>query len=329
MTPNGPRATEKNQTVREARSALRLLWRSSVLPAMLILTFAIAIANVATAAQAVQADYTQLQNTKSEYARNGMDYRADLRKPAGVAESGQPGGVEQRSVANLARFDYDTLASAIVALSPARSINETLGYLGFILFPVLFFLSGLWISTAPRRARIEKAILVRAGLPRTIAARQVAILAAGVAIITLAVGTDLLARTIARAIVSSTVPIAGFRPLSVLPTQNLAGQCAAALLVLLFFGAAGIAVGAVAGSFAGPALLFLVWDLVVPILVAGDPRNWFLLLGHQVFRYSDTFQLAEPIPIPVPLAIGAAVGATAVLIGVGYLGIRIRNPRAT
>jgi hypothetical protein len=329
MTPHRPRAAAKNRTLQEAKSAVRLLWRSWILPAMLILTFAIAIGNVATAAQSVQADYTQLQHTKSEYARNGMDYSADLRKAAGVAESGQPGGVEQRTVGNLARFDYDSLASAIVALSPARSINETLGYLGFILFPMLFFLSGLWISTAPRRARIEKAILVRAGVSRTIAARQAAILAAGVAIITVAIGTDLITRTIARAVVSSTVPIADFPPLSVLPTQNLAGQWAAALLVLLFFGAAGIAVGTVAGSFAGPALLFLVWDLVVPILVAGDPRNWFVLLGHQVFQYSDTFQLAEPIPIPVPLAVGAAVGATAVLIGVGYLGIRIRNPRAT
>jgi hypothetical protein len=88
-------------------------------------------------------------------------------------------------------------------------------------------------------------------------------------------------------------------------------------------------VGATVGVFAAPAVLFLIWDLVIPFLGPNDPRNWFVVLGHGAFNYSSGFQLAPAIPLAVPLALTAALAGAVVLLGLGYLGIRIRNPLAT
>jgi hypothetical protein len=67
----------------------------------------------------------------------------------------------------------------------------------------------------------------------------------------------------------------------------------------------------------------------VPFLGAGDPRNWFVVLGHGAFDYSSGFQLAPSLPLAVPIALGAPLVGAVVFLALGYGGIRIRNPLAT
>lgn len=310
--------------IREARVELRLLWRSFVLPAVLVITALLAVGNVVNSAQAVRADYSLLQHTRAEYAHNGMDFAADLRRPAKVTSNG-----DEQTVTNLARYDYDTFATAVVAISPASSVQETLKYFGFLVFPVLFFLVGLWIATSQRRYRIEKVTLVRAGAAITVAARQLAMLIACATIVAVTLLVDVATRGIAQAVLAADLPLGTFPPLTPPPASDPVAQWGVILLVALFFGGGGVAAGAAAGVFALPAIVFLAWDLVVPIVAQHDPRNWFAVLGHAVFRYSSTFELAQPVPLAVPIAALAAGVGAAVVVALGYLGIRLRNPRAT
>jgi hypothetical protein len=310
--------------IRETRSEVRLLWRGYVLPIMLIITALLAIANVVNSAQSVRADYALLQHTKAQYAQNGMDFGADLARPAKVTSNG-----DDQTITNLARYDYDTFATAAVAIAPSSSVQETLKYFGFLVFPVLFFLVGLWLATGQRRYRLEKVTLVREGTARTIASRQLALIVAAVAIIVVTLLVDVISRGIAAAVLRADLPLGGFPPLTPAPEQNLATQCGLMLLVALFFGGGGIAVGAITGVFAVPAIVFLAWDFVVPIAAQHDPRNWFAVLGHAVFQYSGTFELAQAVPLAVPIAASAAIGGAAILIALGYVGIRLRNPRAS
>ena len=119
-----------------------------------------------------------MQHTRAEYRANGMNFDADLHKPAVVVVKG-----DVQTVTNLARYDYDSAADSIVALSPSSSVPETLKYFGFIFFPVVFFLLGLWMSTVQRRYHLEKVTLTRSGTARTMAARQLALLAAAVVVV--------------------------------------------------------------------------------------------------------------------------------------------------
>jgi hypothetical protein len=310
--------------IAEVRTELRLAWRSFVLPALLILCALIAVLNVANTAQLVRSDYSLLQHTRAEYAANHLDFAADLRKPVVVTTHGG-----QQSITNLARYDYDTMATAATAMSPASTMTESLKYFGFLIFPAIFFLLGLWMSTSQRRHHLEKATLVRAGTARTMAARQLALVASGVVVIAVVEFADVIARAITQAVLSAHIPLAAFAPLSPAPAQNPWAQWGVILLVVLFFGWGGITVGAFAGVFAIPGLAFLVWDYVVPIFAAHDPRNWFAVLGHSVFRYDTGFQLTAAIPLGVPFALVAVFVATVLLGAIGYLGIRIRNPLAT
>ena len=310
--------------IRETRIEVRLLWRGYVLPIMLIITALLAIANVVNSAQSVRADYSLLQHTKAQYAQNGMDFDADLARPAKVTSNGA-----DETITNLARYDYDTFATAAVAIAPGSSVQETLKYFGFLVFPVLFFLVGLWLATGQRRYRLEKVTLVREGTARTIASRQLALIVAAAAIIVVTLLVDVSSRAIAAAVLRADLPLSAYPPLTPAPEQNLAAQWGVMLLVTLFFGGGGIAIGAIAGVFAIPAIVFLAWDFVVPIAAQHDPRNWFAVLGHAVFQYSGAFELADAIPLAVPIAASAAIGSTAILIALGYVGIRLRNPRAS
>ena len=306
------------------RQELRLLWRGFVLPICLIVCALFAVANVSNQVNAVRSDYTLLQHTRAEYRANGMDFAADLAKPAKVVTEG-----DEQTVSNLARYDYDTFASAVVALSPASSVSQALKYFGFIFFPALFFLLGLWMSTVQRRYHLEKVTLVRTGTTRTVAARQLALILAAAITVAVTLAVDALARAIATGVVSSQLPIHTYPPLAAPPVQNVAAQWAIILLVVLFFGGAGIAVGAASGVFAIPAILFVIWDLVVPFLGPGDPRDWFVVLGHSAFGGGGGFQLAPAIPLAEPIAIVATVVGAAALLVLGYVCIRIRNPLAT
>jgi len=308
----------------QVRIELRLLWRGFVLPVCLIVCALLAVGNVANTASSVHADYGLVQHTRAEYAAHGMDFVADLKKPSKVTTSGN-----EQSVTNLARYDYDTMASAVIAISPASSATESLKYFGFLVFPLVFFLIGLWLATGQRRYRLEKVTLARAGTAKTVAARQLTVLAVAAIVTATVLVVDAAARAIATTILAAQLPLSAFSPLSPQPVQNAPAQWGVICLVVLFFGGAGIAVGAFAGVFAVPAIVFLLWDYVVPFLGAHDPRNWFDVLGHAVYTYASTFQLSPAIPLGVPVALVAVSVGAAVLLGLGYLGIRIRNPLAT
>jgi hypothetical protein len=311
-------------TLSQVRVELRLIWRGFVLPVCLIICALLAVGNVANTANSVRADYALVQHTRAEYAANGMDFAADLKKPAKVTTSG-----DEQSVTNLARYDYDTMAAAIIAISPASSVTESLKYFGFLLFPLVFFLIGLWLATGQRRYRLEKVTLVRVGTAATVAARQLTLLVVAAVVTATVLLVDVIARAIATSVLSAQLPFAAFSPLSPQPTQNPLAGWGVIALVVLFFGGAGLAVGAFAGVFAIPAIVFLIWDYVVPFLGAHDPRNWFDVLGHSVFSYASTFELSPAIPLAVPIALAAAVVGAVILLALGYLGIRIRNPLAT
>jgi len=308
----------------QVRVELRLLWRGFVLPICLIIFALLAVANAENSANALRSDYALVQHTRAEYRANGMNFAADLKKPAIVTTKGG-----EQSVSNLARYDYDTMATAVIAMSPASSVTETLKYFGFLLFPLAFFLIGLWLATGQRRYQLEKVTLVRAGPAITVLARQLTLLVVAAIVVATLLVVDVITRAIATTVLSSQLPLAVFTPLSPPPAQNSFAQWGVVLLVVAFFGGAGVAVGAFAGAFAIPAIVFLIWDYILPFLGSHDPRNWFDVLGHSVFSYATVFELAPSIPLAPPVALGAALAGTIVLTGLGYVGIRIRNPLAT
>jgi hypothetical protein len=309
------------------RSELRFAFRSFVIPIAIIVCALIAVGSAFISANAVESDYSQLQATRAQYEQRHASFEAALSKPDHVVSSG---GVT--STDNPARFDYDTMVEDIAALSPANSIQESFKFLGFLVYPIVFFLVGLWLATGQRRYRLDKVTLVRMGGPRSMASKQIAmvLIAAMCVAVTLAAGV--VTRSALYPQLASQLPLSSFHPLSPLPAQDPGQQWAVMLLVTVFFGGAGIAVGTIFGVFAIPAIVFIVYDFIVPVLGTHDPRNWLEVLGHAVFTYSMSavgFQLADPKPLALPIALGLTVTSAVILVALGYVGIRIRNPRAT
>ncbi len=304
-----------------------LAWRSFALPGLLVVCALLAIANVNNQVQSVRNDYVVLQQTKADYRTNGMDFERDLGRPAHVVTRG-----DEQSVTNLARFDYDNLTNAVAALKPASALSETLYFFCFVFFPALFFLSGLWLSTIHRRYRFEKVSLVRLGTTRTVLSRQLAMLATAAIVVIVVLAVEALARTIGSNSISGSLPLAAYPPLEPAAVENVGAQLALLLLVTVFFGGAGVAVGQLLGVLALPAIAFLLWDLVIPFLGAGDPRNWIVVLGLDAFgsRGNDGgYRLPSALPLAEPLALALTIGWGVGMIALAYFCVRIRNPLAT
>jgi hypothetical protein len=314
----------------ELSTLLRFALRSFVIPALVLVCVLLSIGNVVGAAQSVRADYAQVEHTRAEYAANHLDFEAALRQPMKATTTGN-----EQVVGNLARYDFDAMAAAVASISPSKTVPESLKFFGFLVYPALFFLLGLWLATGQRRYKLDKVALVRAGPNRTALTRQFSLAAIAAATVAATLLTDVVARSIAQAALARAVPLSLFTssasgvPLPASDPGDPLAQWGVILLVTIFFGMGGLAIGTVSGVFGAPAIVFLVWDFVVPVVGVLDPRDWFEVLGHRVFDYSAQFELAAPIPLDPRLAIAAAVVGSAVFVALGYVGIRIRNPRAT
>jgi hypothetical protein len=310
--------------INEIRTELRFAWRSFVIPAALILCALIAVANVFSAVGTLNSAYSDMQHTHAQYLSMHTDWAAAISKPDTVVTVG-----DMTTASNPARYSYDQFTTSVIDLSPGSSVPETLKYIGFIVYPALFFLIGVWLVTGQRRYRLDKVALVRAGGARGLAAKQCAlgIIAAVCVAATLAI--DVAFRSVLYAQAASSIPLYKYPPLPPIAAHSAVEQWGVALLAIMFFGAAGVAIGTFSGVFAIPAVVFLGYNFVFPILWVHDPRNWFQVLGHAAFDYSGAFELADPKPLAIPIALVASVISTLAFIGLGYVGIRIRNPRAT
>jgi hypothetical protein len=151
-------------------------------------------------------------------------------------------------------------------------------------------------------------------------------------VLVVVLGVEMVARAIGSTAISASLPLSAYPPLGSALVENVGAQLALVLLVTVFFGGAGIAVGALLGVLALPAIVFLLWDLVIPFLGPGDPRNWLVVLGLNAFGNHGNdggYHLPSALPLPEPLAFVLAVGCGLVLAALPYLGIRMRNPLAT
>ena len=310
-------------TAAQVRNELVVLVRTWALPVAVIVALALTLGNVLNGVNAVTTSVAQLTQTRAMYAENGMDFEAALRAPVTVTGSGSMSEID-----NFARYDYDTLVAAVAALRPEATVNETLGYLSFVLFPALFFLLGLWLSTVQRARGFEKTTLVRVGPRRMVLARQSAVVVAGLAVTGVSVTIDVVARGVARVAVERVASFEQYPPLHPLPESAVGQQLVVCALVVVCCGWAGIATGALAGSFAIPAIVFVAYNYVVPVLVAWDPRNWLLVLGHGAFEPSPGFTMATSVPMDGLLALIAVV-IGAIVAGLGaQVATRARNPLA-
>jgi hypothetical protein len=92
--------------------------------------------------------------------------------------------------------------------------------------------------------------------------------------------------------------------------SELAQTLALSIVVALFFTCVGLSLGLVFRRALAPALVFVVWNTMVPMLGAWDPRNLWSLIGHRVFRLEGVFVLSPSIET----SLAGAVAALSVIV---------------
>jgi hypothetical protein len=306
------------------RTQVVLQWKSYVIAVLVALVLALTVANVANSFGAVHDNYRELLQTKAQYAANGMNFAADLAKPAKIVNV--DGG---QGTSNIARSDYDALSHSIDAMSPGQGPTEVLKYLGIFLFPAIFFLFGAQVASYGNKFRTEKLAVVRLGVFRSMLANQASVLVFILIVAIASVLSDVISRAIYGAVLSSQLPVGKYPDLSPFGVTNWLVAAPMLLLVWVFYGTLGYFFGTLFKGVAVPAIIFIAYNYVLPVFGVFDPRSWVANLARGFFDYSTgSFAIFQPQAISAGACLALLAGVTCIA-WVGSLVIATRrNPLA-
>jgi len=226
--------------------------------------------------------------TLQESARQGISLNQALSQPVEITHSDQG-----EMIHNILRFDYENARIAAGALAPRAAMVNTLQLLSFVIIPAVCVVLGVVVATRDYRYRTIKIRAAREGLGSLHAAHLIACLvqtmgALLAAMLASAVGAPVAAWAHRRSGGGGEV---GSTPVAV-PWSEVLTTLALTAAVTVFFCAVGVGLGLIFRKALVPALLFVVWNTMCPLLGAWDPRNLWLGIGRRTFTFEGVFTLA-------------------------------------
>lgn len=259
-----------------------------------------------------ESSYQQFLKTESEYRELGIDVKKALDSPVNVTEGtlkSEDGDGE--IVENILRYDYEQLILSLHLIQPKQSVVAAMEWMGFIALPLAFTLYAIYISTYDNRFRTVKVKAARYDWKMVLLAKQcsvyIVMLVTTAAVLCLAY----LAGLFFYALAARTIPVDQFT-VSVPSKSNMLSQWFVVLAVSFIFATIGFYLGILFRSFITPALLYIIYTLLVPVLGKFDLKNLLANLGHAVFDFNGSFKLFTPetvefIPIMLILLVFSGV----------------------
>lgn len=255
--------------------------------------------------------YQQFKKTEDEYKELGIDIKQALASPVKVKEGelkSEDGDGE--IVENILRFDYENFVLSLHHLEPKQSVIMTLELMGFIIFPLAFTLYAIYISSYDIRFKTVKVKAVSHDWKSVLLAKQCSVYMVMAAAVIAVVCTAYVSSFVFYSLASRAIPVGEFTKPAV-SKSNIPLQLVVVLAVSFIFSTVGFYLGVLFRSFITPALLYIVYSLLIPALGRFDLKNLLSNLGHAVFSFSGGFKLFTPVKvdmIPVVIILAASIG---------------------
>lgn len=244
--------------------------------------------------QNTQNGYQQFLKTKAEYEKLGIDVKKALESPVKVTE----GALKSKDgdgeiVENILRYDYEQLILSVHLIQPKQTVITTMEWMGFIAFPLAFTLYAIYISTYDIRFKTVKVKAAKRDWKAVLLAKQCSVYIVMFLASAAVLCVSYLAGLIFYALAAKTVPVDQFA-VSAPSKGNILIQFIVLLAVSFVFATIGFYFGILFRSFIAPALLYIIYALLVPVLGKFDLKNLLSNLGHEVFNFNGSFKLFTP-----------------------------------
>ncbi|MFO6496104.1 MULTISPECIES: ABC transporter permease [Bacillus] len=261
--------------------------------------------------QNTEGSYRLFLKTEAEYKQLGIDIQKALDSPVKVKE----GELKSKDgdgeiVENILRYDYENFVLSLHNLQPKQAVVTTMEWMGFILFPLAFTLYAIYISSYDIRFKTVKIKAVRHDWKSVLLAKQCSVYM----VLLVGMSAVLCAAYVSSLILYSqaarTIPVDQFT-IPEVSKSNILLQFIVIAAVSFIFTTIGFYLGILLRSFAAPALLYIIYSLLVPVLGKFDLKNLLSNLGHAVFNFNGHFKLFTPVKVeifPIILILAAAIG---------------------
>lgn len=255
--------------------------------------------------------YQLFKKTEAEYESLGIDIKQALGSPVKVKE----GELKSKDgdgeiVENILRYDYEQFVLSLHHLQPKQSVIITMEWMGFIVFPLAFTLYAIYISSYDMRFKTVKVKAVKHDWKSVLLAKQCSVYMVMLAAMAAVLCTAYMSSFIFYSLASRVIPVDQFL-ISALPKANILLQFIVVLTVSFIFATIGFYLGVLFRSFITPALLYIIYSLLVPALGKFDLKNLLSNLGHAVFNFNGNFRLFTPVKVdmfPIIIILATSIG---------------------
>ncbi len=253
------------------------------------------------------------ERTLEQAVNSGDSLSAALSRPVTITEDGQ-GGV---LIDNPLRFDFEQAQASLTALHPLGFAINCLQVLTFLAVPLTAAILAMSLVSRDYRLGTLKVRSVRAPVKALQDAQFTATLVAVAGAALVAVGVAVVSGMLLRGSLNGSPDVIPAPDSDVATWAELARTAALCLGTGAFFVALGWGVGLALRQALLPAVAFVLWDLVCPLLGPFDPRSLWLVAASRTFSFRGSFELPPIAPLGdgVVVAALAAMGAASILVG--------------
>lgn len=294
---------------------LHYLFRSRI-AAILLAIFAITGVGSATGlASIANARLRRFAETMNTSLEAGITLEESLAEPLNITQVGQNGVYMD----NPLRYDYEDTQATLSSLQPLGFSINALQFISFIMIPIAAFILALVLVTRDYKLRTLKVRSSRASFTGIRCSQ----LAATICVLLISAAAAMLAAVIAGIFASGTVESNSLVPFAEGVGSTTGYELCRTLVILtgiaLFFGICGWGIGLIIRQALIPAIAFIIWDLVCPLLGPFDPRSLWQGIAQTMLAFHGSFEMVPVAPVPSILGLASLCGMAGVFAIGGFV----------
>ncbi|ANY65479.1 hypothetical protein BBD42_02610 [Paenibacillus sp. BIHB 4019] len=290
---------------------------SKTLLLIFIITIGLSTLNLFGLVSKAEGTYDVYVKTYNEFKDAGIDVEAMLKSPIN-RDIKQNGSDRLTKVDNPVRFQFEEAGAASQLLKGTNIITNTLEWLDFVFFPIIFTLLGIHFVSYDYKYKTYKLKVIKAKWNKLFAGKLFALFTCTFFIFIFTLIASYMIGLYFHSQVVNRIPIEQFSSLPQIENNKFIIQLVFSLFICIFFSLIGFLMGILFKSFILPTIIFLVFNLLLPVLGKYDIRNMIAIISHEIFEFKGRFILFMPAYIPLYQSIMLLVSITCFMIATSF-----------
>lgn len=297
------------------KAEFKYLWFSKIILALYIFFTAIICISLFSNTSQLKQKYELYNTTYNNYLKNGEDPILALQQETNIIESDEVGNT---TIQNPLRYDYNNVCKFLSLTNPNYVMIQSLEFICFVICTIVFGFLGVYVSTFDHKWKTLKLKAARDSVDRINVSKVVSSFGVVLIIIFSSVITSFI---IGSAFYFSTI---SNMDLSVFKFEYFSsGKLPIAFCFVIFvsmvFFVIGYTLGILFKKPSIPAVIILLYNLVVPSLGKYDLKNSISTIGHEIFKFHGDSALIIPSPMTLTQANISLIVITFILLFAIYI----------